>query len=76
MDLVFSFIAIAEAAAKQQAQLLKAAENSELQQRLEPATACNGEDRSMERDSLPRTKLYSCSATSLSCVDGTDAIAV
>jgi hypothetical protein len=76
MNLSLSFIAIAEAAAKQQAQQLKPAENFEKQQEPEQAEGGNGEDRGMKRDSLPTPRLYSCSVTPLSCIDGTDAIAV
>jgi hypothetical protein len=76
MNLSLSFIAIAEAAAKQQAQQLKSAENFEKQQESEQAEGSNSEDRGMKRDSLPTPRLYSCAVTPLSCIDGTDAIAV
>ena len=78
MNLTLSFIAIAEAAAKQQAQQLqlKAVENSEVQQESEPEEGGNDAGRDTKRDSLPTPRLYSCSVTPLSCIDGTDAIAV
>jgi len=78
MNLSLSFIAIAEAAAKQQAQQLqlKPADKSEIQRESEQAEGGNSEDRGMKRDSLPTPRLYSCSVTPLSCIDGTDAIAV
>jgi hypothetical protein len=76
MNLSLSFIAIAEAAAKQQAQQLKSADKSEIQRESEQAEGSNDAGRDMKRDSLPTPKLYSCSVTPLSCIDGTDAIAV
>ena len=76
MNLTLSFIAIAEAAAKQQAQQLKPAENSEVQQESEQAEGGNDAGRDIKRDALPTPRLYSCSVTPLSCIDGTDAIAV
>lgn len=78
MNLTLSFIAIAETAAKQQAQQLqlKPAENSETQQESEQAKGGNDAGRDMKRDSLPTPRLYSCPVTPLSSIDGTDAIAV
>jgi hypothetical protein len=76
MNLTLSFIAIAEAAAKQQAQQLKAAEKAEVQQQSEQAEGDNDAGRDTKRDSLPTSKLYSCCVIPLSCMDGTDAIAV
>jgi hypothetical protein len=76
MNLSLSFIAIAEAAAKQQAQQLKPAENFEKQQESEPAEGGNSEGRDIKRDAPPTPRLYSCPVTPLSCIDVTDAIAV
>ncbi|HEY9602266.1 MAG TPA: hypothetical protein V6C85_11690 [Allocoleopsis sp.] len=76
MNLTLSFIAIAEAAAKQQAQQLNAAESSEVKQASEQAEGGNDAGRDMRKDALPMPKLYCCSVIPLSCIEGTDAIAV